>query len=90
MMTLAFGAVALFLSERGSSAQLVWTFGCGLHAGIGFMWLISPQINARWRREMDAEVKLMVAKAVISSMRDAMTWSPPTSPDDEPRGRRLQ
>lgn len=91
VMVLAFAAVAWFLNERGSSAQLVWTFGSGVHAGIGFMWLISPHITERWRREMNTEVELMVSRAMLQAMSDAnmVMWSP-SSPDDGNNGRTLQ
>lgn len=91
VMCIAFAAVALFLNEPGSWAQLIWTFGSGFHAGCGFMWLISPHITARWRREMNTEVELMVSRAMLQAMGDAnmVMWSPP-SPDDGNNGRTLQ
>lgn len=94
VMGLAFGAAGLFLVEE-RFAQLVWIFGSGIHTGIAFMWVISPSITAKWRREMQLEVDLMVARSLLEATKDvrrlAQTWSPTmVPPDDEPFRGRLQ
>jgi hypothetical protein len=91
VMCIAFAAVAWFLNEHGSLAQLVWAFGSGLHAGCGFMWLISPHITDRWRKEMNTEVELMVSRAMLQAIRDSGAVAPGLVPDDlPPHGRTLQ
>jgi hypothetical protein len=92
VMCVAFAAVAWFLSEPGSLAQLFWTFGCGVHAGFTFMWLIAPHINERWRRQMQTEIELMMSRAMLQAIRDGGAVAPGLVPDDDlpPHGRRLQ
>jgi hypothetical protein len=55
VMCLAFMGVALWGYNEGS-AQLIWVFGSGVHAGIAFMWVISPRVTQKWREEMRAEL----------------------------------
>ena len=91
VMCAAFAAVAFF-TEIGHDAQLVWVFGSGVHAGIAFMWVISPRITGNWRRKMTAEIEVMMNEAFARAMNDAekralQVWSPTIVPPDEPRHR---
>jgi hypothetical protein len=94
VMTLAFGAVGLFLVEHGSVAQLVWIFGAGCHFGMGIMWFIAPQITENWRRKMSAEIEIMMQESLKRALNEAdqralQMWSPTIVSPDEP-GHRLQ
>lgn len=91
VMFLAFGAVALFLVEPGSSAQLIWVFGSGVHLGIMFMWLISPCITERWRTKMTAEIEDLMQESLKRALDEAdkhalRMWSPTIVPPDDSIG----
>jgi hypothetical protein len=86
VMCLAFGAVALFWTED-RAAQMVWSFGSGVHAGITFMWLIAPRVTANWKRQMEAELNKITEECLARMHSHVLaTWSPSIMPpDDEPR-----
>ena len=84
VMGLAFGAIGWF-SE--GFAQLVWIFGAGLHTGIAFMWLISPVITEKWRKEMREELEKITDECVregnarMQAEADRI-WSPTITPNE--------
>jgi hypothetical protein len=86
-----FGAIAVFVVEP-VWVRMIWAFAAGQNFGFALMWWWSPRINARWRREMEAEISLIVAKTIHKANTDmvaaAKTWFRPD--DDEPPARRLQ
>lgn len=90
VMTLAFGAVGLFLYNE-PPAQLVWIFGAGIHFGITFMWVIAPRITENWKRQMQVELQKITDECVKEGnarmQAEALRiWSPTIAPPDhEPR-----
>jgi hypothetical protein len=85
-----FGTVTVSL-EHGWP-QVIWAVATGVQFGCGFMWYLSPHMTERWRKEMEAEINLMVAKTIHKANTDmvaaAKTWF--RSDVDEPPTRRLQ
>jgi hypothetical protein len=90
VMCIAFAGVGLY-GYNEPPAQLVWIFGSGIHAGIAFMWLISPRITEKWRKEMETELD-KIANECLTRMHQhilAESQAPPISPH-QPYGRTLQ
>lgn len=81
VMTLAFGAVGLFLYNE-PPAQLVWIFGAGVHLGITFMWVIAPRITESWKRQMEAELNKIAEECLVRMHQhvQAEFQSPPIAP----------
>ncbi len=89
-MCLAFAAVGLFVYNEGS-AQLVWIFGSGVHAGIAFMWLIAPRVTEKWRREVREELEKIADECLQEIRRRLYAEFPsPTIVPFNEHGRTLQ
>ncbi len=87
VMVLAFSVMALFGSE--GSAQLVWTFGAGVHFGMGFMWLIAPRVTEKWRREMREELDKIAEEFLKKRRGEFPSFPSPSIVPFNPHERRM-
>jgi len=70
VMCAVFAAVG-FYTEIGRDAQLVWIFGSGVHAGMALMWLFSPSITEKWKREIREELH-KAGEEALREMRESI------------------
>jgi hypothetical protein len=70
-LCILFCAMALIL-PTGWTRDL-WWFVAGTCAGYTFMWLVSPRFNAARKREMEAEMKLIMAASLNRMSNETFT-----------------
>jgi len=79
-----FGTLTFFATDWWATVMLSWSSGAQF--GFACMWFFKPVFDARWQKEMEMEVNLMMTKAFTENMRavygitDKPDASPPVAP----------